>query len=407
MEANLVPANTETKSALDDQILEEASEAESTSSNGNSGVDIEGDIDDGVPPVYYSISSYGADYTLDGWVKRLNRGDIVIPRFQRSYVWKIDQASRLIESFLLGLPVPEIFLAKENETNRLIVIDGQQRLKSLQYFYNGQFPDERPGSNHHIPFALSDKVASQFVGKTYETLSASDRRQLDDSIMSATIVRQEAPSKEEDNEQTSMYHIFERLNTGGNQLRPQEIRAAIYHGKLNDLLHELNIYDQWQKIFQGKKSAKSPNLSTRMKDQELILRFLALYFELNSYKGAMKDFLSTFMSENRSLDQSYSGFQMRSVFEKTVDLVYASIGEKAFRPRRGLHAAVFDAVMVALAKRLDQNPVQDLVALKAAYEQLVASEEFRQVSIDSRQMTNTENVRKRIELATLAFETVP
>lgn len=402
MEANLVPS----ESVLDDQFLEETYGEESTSPNGNSEVDLEGDVDDGIPPVYYSISSYGADYTLDGWVKRLNRGDIVIPIFQRSYVWKIDQASRLIESFLLGLPVPEIFLAKENETNKLIVIDGQQRLKSLQYFYNGQFP-ERPGSSHHIPFALSEKVARQFVGKTYETLSASDRRQLDDSIMSATIVRQEAPSKEEDNEQTSMYHIFERLNTGGNQLLPQEIRAAIYHGKLNDLLHELNIYDQWQKIFQGKKSATSPDLSKRMKDQELILRFLALYFELNSYKGAMKDFLSTFMSENRSLDQNYNGFQMRSVFEKTVDLVYASIGEKAFRPRRGLHAAVFDAVMVALAKRLDQKPVQDFVALKEAYDQLLASEEFQQVSIYSRQMTNTENVRKRIELATLAFETVP
>lgn len=400
MEANLVPS----ESVLDDQVLEEISEAKSASSNGNSEADLEGDVDDGISPSYYSITSYGADYPIDGLIKRLEQGNIVIPKFQRSYVWKIEQASRLIESFLLGLPVPGIFLAKESETNKLIVIDGQQRLRSLQYFYSGQFP-ERPGSDQYIPFALSGKIAPQFVGKTYATLNANDQLKLDDSIIPATIVRQDAPS--EDNEQTSMYHIFERLNTGGNQLVAQEIRAAIYHGKFNELLSDLNQYDQWQKIFQGKTSAKSPDLSKRMKDQELILRFIALYFELQAYKGSMKDFLNTFMESNRSLDRNYGASEIRLIFEKTISLVYSSIGDKAFRPRRGLHAAVFDAVMVALAKRLDQKPVQDLIALKEAYTKLLNSEEFRQVSIDSRQMTNTENVRKRIELATLAFANVP
>ena len=126
MEANLIPS----ESVLDDQFLEETYGEESTSPNGNSEVDVEGDVDDGIPPGYYSITSYGADYPIDGLIKRLDRGDIIIPKFQRSYVWKIEQASRLIESFLLGLPVPGIFLARENETNKLIVIDGQQRLKS-------------------------------------------------------------------------------------------------------------------------------------------------------------------------------------------------------------------------------------------------------------------------------------
>jgi hypothetical protein len=400
MEANLVPS----ESVLSDhQLLEEVPATESTNLNGSAGTDVEGDFDDGVPPVYYSITSYGADYPIDGLIKRLDRGDIIIPKFQRSYVWKIEQASRLIESFLLGLPVPGIFLAKENKSNKLIVIDGQQRLRSLHYFYSGQFP-ERPGSDQYIPFALSGKIAPQFLGKTYEALNASDQRQLDDSIIPATIVRQDAPS--EGNEQTSMYHIFERLNTGGNQLVAQEIRAAIYHGKLNELLSELNRYEQWQKIFQGKDSVKSPDLSKRMKDQELILRFIALYFELKNYKGSMKDFLNNFMETNRLLNRSHSDLEIKSIFEKTINLVYSSIGERAFRPRRGLHAAVFDAVMVALAKRLDENPVQDLVALKEAYDKLLDSEEFRQVSIESGQMTSTENVRKRIELATLAFANV-
>lgn len=402
MEANLVPS----ESVLSDhQLPEEVPATESTNLNGSAGTDVEGDVDDGIPPGYYSITSYGADYPIDGLIKRLDRGDIIIPKFQRSYVWKIEQASRLIESFLLGLPVPGIFLARENETNKLIVIDGQQRLKSLQYFYNGQFP-ERLGSDQYISFALSGKIAPQFLGKTYETLSAVDRRNLDDSIIPATIIRQEG-GMYEGNEQTSMYHIFERLNTGGNQLVSQEIRAASYQGKLNELLADLNGYEQWQKIFQGKKSATIPDSSKRMKDQELILRFLALYFDFQNYKGSMKDFLSSFMETHRSLDKGYTDFQMKVIFTRTVNLVYDSIGEKAFRPRYALHAAVFDAVMVALAKQLEKRPIQDLEALKEAYEGLLSSEEFRQVSIDSKQTTSSENVRKRIELANLAFENIP
>jgi uncharacterized protein with ParB-like and HNH nuclease domain len=86
----------------------------------------------------YSITSYGADYTLDSLVKRIQDGSIYVPSFQRAYVWKIKDASRFIESLLLGLPVPGIFLSKEQD-KKLLVIDGLQRLRTLQYFYEGIF----------------------------------------------------------------------------------------------------------------------------------------------------------------------------------------------------------------------------------------------------------------------------
>lgn len=87
----------------------------------------------------YSITSYGADYPVDGLVKRLRDGNIFIPSFQREYVWNLSDASGFIESLLLGLPVPGVFLAREDDTQKLLVIDGQQRLKSLEFFYNGIF----------------------------------------------------------------------------------------------------------------------------------------------------------------------------------------------------------------------------------------------------------------------------
>jgi uncharacterized protein with ParB-like and HNH nuclease domain len=79
----------------------------------------------------YTITSYGADYPVDALVQRLKSGDIFIPQFQRAYVWSYKEACRFIESLLLGLPVPGIFVAKESETGKLLVIDGHQRLKIL------------------------------------------------------------------------------------------------------------------------------------------------------------------------------------------------------------------------------------------------------------------------------------
>lgn len=352
---------------------------------------------DSVPPTQYDITSYGADYPIDSLVSRIERGDIFIPPFQRSYVWKLEQASRFIESLLMGLPVPSIVLAREMDTNKLIVIDGQQRLKTLQFFYEGNF---QPLGK---PFTL-ENVAEQFSGKTYEGLSPGDRRMLDNAILPATIVRQEYP-QENGLQQSSIYHIFERLNTGGTQLVPQEIRACVYHGEFNQLLDELNKTPYWQKIFQGKDDVSEPLPLKRMKDQELILRFLSLYFSFEDYSGSMKDFLSQFMKDNRKLS-IYSECDMRGVFLPTIDLVYQSIGLRAFRPRRGLNAAVFDAVMVGVANRVQTGDVANKKSVKQVYDELLTNQEFLDFSINSRQISNHINVKGRVNMAIKAFREV-
>ena len=90
----------------------------------------------------FSISSYGADYTVDSLVKRMRGGAFKIPQFQRKFVWTLKHSSKFIESLLMGLPVPGIFLYKEADTNEHLVIDGQQRLLTLQKFYDGFFNDK-------------------------------------------------------------------------------------------------------------------------------------------------------------------------------------------------------------------------------------------------------------------------
>ena len=189
--------------------------------------------------VTYGISSYGADYTVDGIVKRIRKGEFYIPSFQSSYVWSLPQASRFIESLLLGIPVPGVFLAKEENTNKHLVIDGQQRLKSLQFFFEGVFREK---------FHLRN-VDPRWNGKSFDDLDEPNRLGLEDSIIHSTIFRQDQPADDD----TSVYHVFERLNTGGSKLYPQEIRNCIDHGAMTKLLDRCNKIKKWRDIF-GKKA---------------------------------------------------------------------------------------------------------------------------------------------------------
>jgi uncharacterized protein with ParB-like and HNH nuclease domain len=332
-------------------------------------------------PFQYTISSYGADFPVDGLVKRINSGDIHIPSFQRSYVWKIDKASRFVESLLLGLPVPGIFLSKEQETNKLLVIDGQQRLRTLQYFYNGIFEPTK------TEFALCG-VQRQFKGKIYKKLEDGDRRLLDDSILHATVIKQDVPEDD-----SSIYHIFKRLNTGGELLEPQEIRASIYHGGFSDLLNQLNENPSWRTIY-GKKDS-------RMRDQEVILRFLAFYFYYENYGKPMKIFLNKYMRKNREFELQ-SSEEISKLFTVTIELIYKCLGSRAFKPIRGLNAAVFDAVMIGVARRLNRGGLRDIDNLKEKYESLLKDNDF--LNATSKGGTLSEkNVRFRIKLAIEAF----
>ncbi len=335
--------------------------------------------------VRYDIASFGWDPDAEGLVRKLERGEILIPEFQRGFVWSIRDASRFIESLLLGLPVPGIFLAEEHATGKRQVIDGQQRLKTLQFFFDGRF-NPKPGDKRHRVFSLQ-KVQEPFEGKTYETLDERDRLRLQNSIIPATIVKQLLPSDDD----TSIFHIFERLNSGGTKLTAQEIRVAIFHGPFVSALRELNDYGKWRQIF------GAPH--KRLKDQELILRFLALHYECN-YSRPMTDFLSRFMSRHQFASSEFFD-DARRLFENVVDVAFEAIGSKAFRLERAINAAVYDSVMVGLARRLETGPKPESQSVKAAYEALLRDEEYvRSVS----QSTADEAILKtRIDLATKAF----
>ncbi len=327
----------------------------------------------------FTISSYGADYTVDSLVKRMRTESFFVPPFQRSLVWNARQASRFVESLLMGLPVPGIFVFREAKTNRHLIIDGQQRLKTLQGFYDGLFRGQE--------FRLQD-VRKPWAGKTYKELDTQDVLRLDDSIVHTTIFRQEKPDDNTD----SIYEVFERINSGGIKLSDQEIRVCVNFGGSSELLRQLNEITSWRQLY-GAKSA-------RLKDQELILRFLALTHNLDNYSRPMRTFLNRFMESNKSLEKT-AAEKYFSEFKTAIDFIQSALGRRAFRPERSLNTAVFDAVMVGTASRLNKGEITDLGGYAKAYDELLADSGFREAY--TRSTADEEKVRARIGLARDAF----
>jgi uncharacterized protein with ParB-like and HNH nuclease domain len=327
--------------------------------------------DDLTAPENYqlNVEYYGADFPVELLVKRMEEGDFIIPGFQRKYVWDPIEASRFIESLLIGFPTPALFLAKDRFSKKYIVIDGQQRLNTLQYFYKEEFPDGRT-------FKLKG-VTSSLEGLTYSTLSPSERRSLSNAIIHCIIIS-------ENYDPEGMFHIFERLNTTGNPLTPQEVRNAIYHGPFSELLKELSEHETWRQLY-----GKDDN---RGEGQELILRFLSLHFNFDNYGGRMVDFLNQFMFENKNLKR-ISESEIRDVFLSSVEFLNHCIGNDVFLHKKHFNKILFDSVMLLTAKELRRE--LDCKRFKKFYDLLTNDVKFWSMSRQA--TTSRKNISTRLE----------
>ncbi len=328
-------------------------------------------------------------FDVAGLVLRLNRGSMLVPTygmddaridtdgFQRGFVWTKAQMDRFVESLLLGFPIPGIFLVKQTVNNRLLVLDGQQRLLTLQKFYEGIHAKKE--------YSLRN-VSAQFKGMTYKTLGDALQFRLDDSYLQATIVTTDgSPEMNE-----SIYQIFERLNSGGTQLTAHEIRVALSAGPIIELLERLNSNTSWRALY-GPRSA-------RLRDQELTLRIIALFMRGDEYARPLKTFLNNFANTFRQPDGSV--VTASRLFEEAADVVY-SLGSSALRSQGAMQInaarteAIFVGVMHAIA---DGGLTSDL---PAAMKSLDADIDF--VTATTRSTADKDFVVLRLEKAIKAF----
>lgn len=328
--------------------------------------------------IIYDLSNYGIDFPVSAYMERYHDDEtIYLPEFQRNYVWNKKQASKFVESLLLGLPVPGIFLYKE-DNNKMLIIDGFQRLESLSRFIKDK------EFNENKVFKLD--VESRFDDKSYDDLDDDAKLKLRNAVIHATIIKAENPQHVN---YPAVYEIFERLNTGGSKLSPQEVRNCVSHGKLREALLELSETQDVKNLLKiGNK---------RKKDEEIILRLIALTQNNQEYQGNMKQFLNAFMFSNRNLDDNKTKDTVNNFIEIVKFINNLNIDE-VFRPKEQLSIATLDAVWVGIYKNYNFliNMSNDTIRKKV--KELSDNSDFKE-SIKTGTTHNKESVRTRINLA--------
>lgn len=332
------------------------------------------------PYVEFDISVSPSDPTLESLAQKIESGDMIVPFYQRRFVWKIEQASKLIESFLMGLPVPQVFLYV-NDQDQLEIIDGQQRIMSVKYFFEGYFGEE-DNQGRRQTFKLKGlSERSEYNGLTFEQLGDREKRRLRNATLRAINIKQITPN---DN-YNSVFHIFERLNTGGTALKPQEIRNAVYRGNIVNELQELNDDIDWHNIL----GLKAPDRG--QKDVELVLRLFGLFEEWAEYEKPMLRYLNNVMKDNREFN-SEKAERFKDRFPEVTELINNNL-DRPFRPKRVINSAVLEAVMIALL----ENDEIDGKRLSKNYEKLMNDGKFNELITGG--TTDTGVLRGRIKIA--------
>lgn len=364
--------------------------------------------DDDVQLREYEISASPNDFNVLTIMSFLQSGNVKIPAFQRNYVWDIKKASKLIESIIIGLPIPQIFLFEEAK-NKFLVIDGQQRLMSIYYFIKGRFPrkDKRArlrqifDKEGQVPddtlyskeyFAefnlrLNDNLPNPLNSKNYNTLGEL-KSQFDLRTIRNIIIKQNFPT----DDHSSMYEIFNRLNSGGVNLGPQEIRASLYHSPFYAMLYRVNADSRWRKAT----GIEEPDL--HMKDIETILRGFALLLYGNLYRPSMTRFLNESSKKLQGCSEEKATY-----FEKLFTSFLEACSDLQIKPFHGKSGAftlsIFDAVFAAVCKGpLDRKA---FVEQKIDSGRLAGLKEDHAFSEASQSRTAGKgNVRTRLDRAT-------
>ncbi|MBT9791013.1 DUF262 domain-containing protein [Clostridium sp. MCC344] len=359
--------------------------------------------------ISYDISVIPNDFNVMTINSLIESGIISMPTFQRNYVWDRKRASRFIESLILGLPIPQIFLY-QIERNKYSIIDGQQRLLTIYFFAKQRFP--RSGKrtvlrkifdeNGKIPDnILSDnelfqdfklQFAKQENGephplnnKKYHTLDVAQKSSFDLMPIRCMSIRQNKP---EDN--GSIYEIFSRLNTGGLNLSPQEIRGCLYRSDFYKMIYALNSEACWRNMV-GKKEEDD-----KFRDVEVLLRSYALLYDEALYSGSMIRFLNRFSKEAQAFDEEKIE-QSKNIFFDFMRIC-EDIDKKDFLTKTGsFNVSLFDAVFVTIAERILSDGIENASITQAAFNELKDDEDFKTAITHS--TSHVESVKTRLRLA--------
>lgn len=270
--------------------------------------------EEGTSLTEYDITASPNDFNVLTISSYLDSGAILIPDIQRFFTWDLKRASKFIESLILGLPVPQIFLFEEKKS-QLLILDGQQRLLSIYFFTKMRFPRANKRAQIRAIFAEHKKIPDEVLqdekifsdfridlperedgkrsplhGLNYKGLGEYKQR-IDLRPVRIVIIKQNEPKEDT----SSIREIYDRLNTGGVNLRPQEMRANLFVSKFYDFLYRANRNLVWRKFL------RRNDEDDYMRDVELLLRSFAMLVDGPVYQPPMSKFLDKFSAKAKKL----------------------------------------------------------------------------------------------------------
>ncbi len=239
--------------------------------------------------------------------RRRNRGNLQLqPNFQRRLVWNPQKKSRFIESILLDVPLPLVYLAEDSD-GKQVVVDGQQRLDAVFSYID----------NELVLTGLT--VMDELNGKRFRDLTTKHQNKIEDRPFHLILIKN-------DSNEDMKYDVFERLNTGSSQLNPQELRNCVNRGRFNDFIIELSMNSVFQELCKFTETQKS-----RMLDVEHVLIFFAFYdLSYQAYRKGMKRFLDSEMKHRQNISPQDID-KLRQAFIGALNLSKSVFGENAFR----------------------------------------------------------------------------
>ena len=310
-----------------------------------------------------TVKTQSIEYDLETLVKKIKKGTIKLdPDYQRRHRWDIPTSSKLIESLILNIPIPVIYLSYDvdvdeeipDEGARYSVIDGQQRLTAIVKFFENQFSLQ------------GLDILDDLEGCYYKDLPPFLLRRLEERTLKSLRIDSTVDPQVK-------YDIFERLNSGSVKLESHELRNAVLRGPFNDMCKEQSKNSIFRKLLQiPEESAENNSRVKKMEDAELVLRFFSLINDnYRNYKKTkdrqFKDFLSENLEKFNELSQDkieeYAAF-----FRKTIEVIFGAFGNLAFakykndgngnlEKQSNFNAAVYDSLAIAVASEVDlDNP---------------------------------------------------
>nr|WP_321352972.1 DUF262 domain-containing protein [uncultured Methanoregula sp.] len=266
--------------------------------------------------------TWGTDWTVETIFNQLEKGNIWLnPKFQRRNAWNEVKKSKLIESLILGLPVPEIIFAESKEKKgTYIVIDGKQRLLSIRCFL------AKPDDLIFKPFKLVGlEILTELNGKNYQDIGnyphfSQYKSELDNQAVRTVIIKNWGKD-------SFLFSIFYRLNTGSEPLAPQELRQALHPGRFVEYIDDFAI-----KSAGIKKMLKNTQPDSRMRDTEMAIRYLAFKNLFKEYDGKLKDFLDDCceLLNARWMDEEDNIKSQTNELEEAIKFTFEIFGPQAF-----------------------------------------------------------------------------